>query len=152
MLSSDLKISDLEKYMSLAISKAKETKLDIPVGALILKNNEIISLVHNKKEEENRTTAHAEILAIEEANKKLSSWRLDDCIMFVTLEPCPMCAWAIMTSRIKKVYFGSYDNLYGAFSVLKMNNFGNFKTEIVGGILEEENNTLLKEYFRKLRK
>ena len=92
----------LNKFFDITIAKAKNINLDIPVAAIIVKDNEIISLEVNEKEKENQTTAHAEILAIQKANKKLNSWRLDNCEMFVTLEPCPMCAWAILNSRIKK--------------------------------------------------
>ena len=94
-----------KNFLKLVIEKSKEIKNDIPVVALIEKNGEIISIQANKKEENNQTIAHAEILAINEANKKLGSWRLDDCNLYVNLEPCPMCAWAIISARIKNVFF-----------------------------------------------
>ena len=123
----------LNKFMELAINEALKIKKDIPICAIIVKNNEIISISTNKREENNQTIAHAEILAINEANKKLNSWRLEDCDIYVTLEPCPMCAWAIMNARIKNVYFGSWDLKYGAF----------------GGAINLAK--LLKDYFEKLR-
>ncbi len=142
----------LNKFFDITIAKAKNTNLDIPVAAIIVKDNEIISLEVNEKEKENQTTAHAEILAIQKANKKLNSWRLDDCEMFVTLEPCPMCAWAILNSRIKTLYFGSYDLKYGAIeSVLKLPKLANSKIKIFGGIYQEECDKILKEYFSSIR-
>ena len=142
----------LNKYMSIALDIAKKTQKDVPIAALIVKNNEIIASATNKREEENRTIAHAEILAIEEANKKLNSWRLDDCDMYVTLEPCPMCMWAIINTRIKNVYFGSYDTKYGAcLSTINLAQLANSKINIHGGILEQECNELLKNYFENLR-
>jgi tRNA(adenine34) deaminase len=100
----------------------------------------------------NDVTAHAEILAIREAEKFLGRWRLDDCELYVTLEPCPMCAWAIVNSRIKTVYFGSYDHNYGALgSTLDVRKLCNSKMKVYGGILEEECDKILKEYFKELR-
>jgi len=142
----------LNKFMSLALNEAKKVKKDIPIAALIVKNDEIIALTTNKREENNRTIAHAEILALEEANKKLNSWRLDDCDMYVTLEPCPMCAWAIINARIKNLYFGSYDLKYGAFGgAIDLSKLANSKIKVKGGILENECNKLIKNYFEKLR-
>ncbi|MBQ8635478.1 nucleoside deaminase [bacterium] len=142
----------LNKYMSKAINLAKQTKKDIPICAIIVKNDEIIASATNKREENNQTTAHAEILAINKANKKLNSWRLDGCDLYVTLEPCPMCAWAIINARIENVYFGSYDIKYGAFgSVLNLQKLANSKINIKGGILESECNNLLNNYFKELR-
>ena len=138
--------------MSIAIAEASKVEKDIPIAALIVKNNEIISLQTNKREENNQTIAHAEILAINEANKKLNSWRLDDCDIYITLEPCPMCAWAIINARFKNVYFGSYDTKYGAFgSAINLAKLANSKINIKGGILENDCNRLLKTYFEKLR-
>lgn len=139
----------IEKFMQLAIENAKKIKKDIPICAIIVKDNEIISLKLNNKENDNLITSHAEILALEEANKKLNNWRLDDCDMYVTLEPCPMCGWAIKSSRIKNLYFGSYDFNYGSIS--KYNLFQNSKTKIKGGILEKECDELLNSYFKVLR-
>lgn len=141
----------LNEYFEIIINKAKNIKGDIPVCAMIVKDDKIISIQTNKREKLQKTTAHAEILAIEEANQKLQSWRLDGCDMYVTLEPCPMCAWAIINSRIKNLYFGSYDTLYGAFnSVLNLKNIANSKINIHGGIKEKECNEIIENYFRSI--
>ena len=141
-----------KEIMELAIKKASEVKIDIPVCAIIEKNNEIIAIETNKREKENSTTAHAEILAIENANKKLKNWRLDDYNLYVTLEPCPMCAWAIINARIKNVYFGSFDTKYGAFGgAINLANLANSKTNIQGGLMEQECNDILTSYFKEIR-
>lgn len=140
------------KFMQKAIEIAKKSGKDIPIGAVIVKNNEILAEFHNEKEQRKDATAHAEILAIREASKKLSNWRLTDCDIYVTLEPCPMCTWAILQSRIKNIYFGSYDNVYGGFSTQpKLTQNANWEPLVKGGIMEEECNKLLNEYFEKLR-
>ena len=142
----------LNKYFEIILNKAKEVKDDIPVCAMIVKDNNIISLQINKREKTNIATSHAEILAIEEANKKLGCWRLDDCDMYVTLEPCPMCAWAIINARIKNLYFGAYDTKYGAFgSAINLKTLANSKINIFGGIKEEECKNLLDNYFEGIR-
>ena len=142
----------LNKYMLLALNEAKKNKKDIPVAAIIVKDNEIIAIASNEREKDNRVTAHAEILALEIANKKLNSWRLEDCDMYVTLEPCPMCAWAIINARIKNLYFGSYDLKYGAFGgAIDLSKLANSKIKVRGGILEDECNQLLTKYFENLR-
>ncbi len=139
--------------MQRAIAAAKLADGEIPVGAIILQNGTVIASACNKKEYDNDVTSHAEILAIREASKKLNRWRLDDCELYVTLEPCPMCAWAILQSRIKVVYFGSYDTNYGALgSVIDLRTIANSKMKVYGGIMEEECNRLLKDYFKNLRK
>lgn len=138
--------------MKRAISLAKKTKSEIPVGALIVKDGVVIAETFNQKETSNDVTAHAEILAIREAEQKLGRWRLEDCEMYVTLEPCPMCAWAIVSARIKTVYFGSYDHNYGALgSVIDVRKLANSKMQVYGGIMEEECDRILKEYFKDLR-
>ena len=142
----------LNDFMQSAINEAKKVKIDIPVCAIIVKNNEIIACEVNKKELLNKTTYHAEMLAINKANEVLNSWRLDDCDMYVTLEPCPMCMWAILNSRIKRLYFGSYDIKYGAAkSAINLGKLANSKIEIYGGIKEKECNKILKDYFKELR-
>lgn len=138
--------------MKRAIEIAKLAGSEIPVGAIIVKDGEVIASAYNRKEELNDVTAHAEILAIREASEKLGRWRLDDCEMYVTLEPCPMCAWAIVNSRIKTVYFGSYDVNYGALgSSIDVRKLANSKTKVYGGIMEEECDKILNEYFKELR-
>ena len=138
--------------MKRAVELAKQSKGEIPVGALIVKDGEVIAETFNQKETTNDVTAHAEILAIREAEQKLGCWRLDDCEMYVTLEPCPMCAWAIVSARIKAVYFGSYDKIYGALgSVIDVRKLANSKMKVYGGIMEEECDKILKEYFFNMR-
>ena len=137
--------------MKRAIEEALKVKNDVPVGAIILKEGEIIASTHNLKEETQDVTAHAEILAIKEAQSKIGSWHLDNCEMYVTLEPCPMCGWAIMQARIKTLYFGSYDAQYGAFSKLELNKIANSPIKIYGGINELECDKLLEEFFSRIR-
>lgn len=139
--------------MKRAIEIAKQAKGEIPVGAIIVKDGEIISSAFNQKEKLNDATAHAEILAIRDAEKKLGRWRLTDCEMYVTLEPCPMCAWAIINSGIKTLYFGSFDANYGALgSKLDLRKIANSKLKVYGGIMEEECNKVLEEFFENVRK
>jgi tRNA(adenine34) deaminase len=141
------------ELMLKAIEVAKNSDKDIPIGAIIVKNGEIIASAHNQREKDNITTSHAEILAIQRANEKLKNWRLNDCEMYVTLEPCPMCASAIIQARISKVYFGAYDTLNGALEskcdMRKIMNYNNL--EVFGGIKEEECTKILKDYFLELR-
>ncbi len=139
-------------FMEKAIELAKSAHGEIAVGAVVVKDNEIIASGFNRKEAYNDVTAHAEIIAIREAAKKLGSWRLADCDLYVTLEPCPMCAWAIINSRIKNVYFGSYDVNYGALgSKTDLRKLANSKLNVYGGILEQECDKILKECFKELR-
>ena len=139
--------------MSEAIKIAKQSGLDVPVGAIIVKDNKIIASAHNEREKTNDITAHAEILAIKQAAEKLENWRLEDCELYVTLEPCPMCAWAILQSRIKTVYFGSYDTQYGAFgSALDLRTQANSNLKIYSGILEEECDRILEEFWEERRR
>ncbi len=140
-------------YMKKAIELAKKSDKDIPISAIIIKDGKIISKAVNEREKQQLTTAHAEILAINRACKKLKSWRLNGCEMYVTLEPCPMCASAIIQSRISKVYYGAYDLLNGAFdSKSNMKEIMNSNLEIKGGIMEEECKNLLQHYFEGIRK
>ena len=137
----------------LDLLKEKNTSNEIPIVAMIVKNGEVISTACNQKETLNDVTAHAEILAIREAEKKLSNWRLEDCELYVNLEPCPMCACAIINSRIKAVYFGSYDKLYGALgSTIDLRKIFNSKLKVYGGIMEAECDKILEDYFKNLRR
>ena len=139
--------------MQNAIEQAKLCKIDVPVGCVIKKDGEIIATAHNRRVADNDVTAHAEMLAIREAQSILKSSRLIDCALYVTLEPCPMCAWAILQSRIKEVYFGSYNTKYGAFgSALNLNDYSEFKTKVYGGIKEEECDKILEQFFKEVRK
>ncbi len=124
---------------------------DVPVGALILKNGEIISQAHNRREIDNNPVGHAEILALQEAAKKLGSWRLNDCTLIVSLEPCPMCASAIAQSRIPSIVFGAYDPVEGSCGS-QYNLFKTQKTEIIGGILEEPCAKVLRDFFREQKR
>lgn len=146
-----------EKFMKEALKEAKKAydKLEVPVGAVIVKDGKIIARAHNLKETKYDTTKHAEILAIQKASKKLESWRLLDCEMYVTLEPCSMCAGAMINARIKKVYIGASDEKTGAvgsvFNLFEDYTF-NHKVEVEKGILQTECENLLKDFFKMLRK
>lgn len=140
------------EFMKFAIEQAKMAQGDIPVGAVIVKDGQIIASAFNTKEKDNDVTSHAEILAIRKTEQILGNWRLDDCEMYVTLEPCPMCGWAILQSRIKNLYFGSYDSNYGAFSSkLDLRKLANSKLKVYGGILENECDKILKDFFENIR-
>lgn len=146
-----------EKYMKQALKEAQKAyeKEEVPVGAIIVKDGKIIARAHNLKETKKDTTNHAEILAIQKASKKLNAWRLEDCEMYVTLEPCSMCAGALIQSRIKKVYIGTMDYKTGACgSVLNLleNYTFNHKVEYETGILKEECEKILQDFFKDLRK
>ena len=146
-----------EYYMKQAFKEAEKAfkKLEVPVGAIIVKDGKIIARAHNQKETKTDTTKHAEILAIQKASKKLKSWRLIDCEMYVTLEPCTMCAGAIINSRIKKIYIGAMDEKTGAVgSVLNLfeDYTFNHKVEYENGILKQECENILKQFFKELRK
>ena len=136
--------------MQNAIIEAKKCSKDVPIGCVIKKDGQIISSAHNRRELDDDVTAHAEILAIKEAQKYLKTSRLKGCEMYVTLEPCPMCAWAISMSGISTVYFGSYNQQYGAMgSAVKLPFSSSLK--IYGGIMEEECNKILEEFFESIR-
>ena len=145
-----------EKFMQEAIKEAKKAykKLEVPVGAVIVKDGEIIARAHNLKETKFDTTKHAEILAIQKASKKLKSWRLIDCEMYITLEPCTMCAGAIINSRIKKIYIGTMDEKTGAVGS-KLNLFEDYKfnhnVKVEKNVMKEECETILKDFFKELR-
>lgn len=135
-----------------AILEAKKCNNDVPVGCVIKKDRIIVASEHNRREIDNDVTAHAEILAIKSAQKYLNTSRLRDCELYVTLEPCPMCAWAILQSGIKTVYFGAYNLQYGAFcSVLKLHEIANSKIKIYGGIEEQACSDILKTFFEDIR-
>lgn len=146
-----------EFYMRLAIAEAKKAykKGDVPVGAVIVQNGKVIAKAFNKKEHKQNAINHAEILAINKACKKLKSFRLDNCELFVTLEPCPMCSGAILSCRLKRVCFGAYDKNYGCvgskYNFLEDKDFEHLISN-QGGILEEECSLLLKNFFCEIRK
>lgn len=146
-----------EKFMKEALKEAKKAyeKLEIPVGAVIVKDGKIIARAHNLKESKKDTTKHAEILAIQKASKKLQSWRLIDCDMYVTLEPCSMCAGALINARMHKLYIGTLDKKTGAcgsvLNLLEDYKF-NHKVEVEKGIMQKECEEILKKFFKNLRK
>lgn len=145
----------MNNFMQEAINIANKSGADVPVGALIVKNNKIIASACNEKEKNNDPSAHAEILAIRKAADAIQNWRLEDCELYVTLEPCPMCAWAIIQSRIKTVYFGSFDKQYGALgSVLDLRKIGqevNSKLKVYGGICEKECDNMIEQFWQERR-
>ena len=141
-------INEAIKFVGAGLVPAQNN--EIPVSALIIKDNKLISKGTNKTESTFDSTAHAEIIAIREASKSLNNWRLDDCTLYVTLEPCSMCVGAIINSRISTVVFGAYDLNYGACGS-KINliyELGKHKEiEVIGGILEKETSKLLRDFF-----
>ena len=146
-----------EKYMKEALKQAQKAYDlgEVPVGAVIVKDGKIIGRGYNSKEKNRDTTKHAEIIAIQKASKKMKSWRLNNCEMYVTLEPCSMCAGAIIQARIKKVYIGAMDYKTGACGSV-LNLFDDFKfnhyVENENGILKNDCENILKEFFKELRK
>ena len=146
-----------EKFMRLALAQAKKAAAigEMPVGAVVVRNEEVISRGYNKRETKKNALLHAEIIAIERACKKLGGWRLPGCELYVTLEPCPMCAGAILNSRIQRVYFGASDVKSGCvgsrINLLDMN-LCNYSLKADGGILEDECSKIIKDFFRDLRK
>ena len=127
---------------------------EVPVGALIVRENEIIAEAFNQKELSQKATAHAEIFAIEQASLKLNTWRLNDCTLYVTLEPCPMCAGAIVATRLKRLVYACKDSKAGAVHSLYQiteDSRLNHRVEIHQGILAKESSKLLKSFFRKKR-
>nr|WP_124053334.1 tRNA adenosine(34) deaminase TadA [Priestia endophytica] len=144
------------QYMLEAIEEAKkaEEKHEVPIGAVVVIDGEIVGRAHNLRETAQRSIAHAELLAIDEACQKTGSWRLEDATLYVTLEPCPMCAGSIIMSRVKRVVFGAYDPKGGCagtlMNLLQDERF-NHRAEVVGGVMEEECGRLLTDFFRSLR-
>jgi tRNA(adenine34) deaminase len=145
-----------EKYMKRALELARLTEAidEVPVGALIVHGGEIISEAFNTRENTKCATHHAEILAIEKACEILGGWRLPECTLYVTMEPCVMCAGAIVNARIDRVVFGAHDIRFGAFgSAIDLAKVPlNHTPTVVGGVLGEECRTLLSNYFKKKRK
>lgn len=145
----------VNEFMLAAYEMAKQAYDDgeVPVGAIIVRNNEIVAKGRNRREKAKNALLHAEIEAIDNACKALGGWRLWNCELYVTLEPCPMCAGAIINAHIPKVYFGAYDFKNGSCGTIT-NLFEmpyNFKPECVGGIMADECSALLKDFFKKLR-
>ncbi|MDE6251672.1 MAG: tRNA adenosine(34) deaminase TadA [Lachnospiraceae bacterium] len=145
-----------EKYMKEAIKQAKKAYAigEVPIGCVIVYNDKIIARGYNRRTTDKNTLSHAELNAIRKASKKLGDWRLDDCEMYITLEPCQMCAGAIVQARIKKVYIGCMNPKAGCagsiLNLLQVQQF-NHQVEMEKGILEEECSSIIKKFFRELR-
>ena len=145
-----------EKYMKAALKQAKKAYAlkEVPIGCVIVQNGKIIARGYNRRNTDKNTLAHAELSAIRKASKKTGDWRLEDCTMYVTLEPCQMCAGAIVQSRMKKVVIASMNPKAGCagsvLNLLQMAEF-NHQVEIECGVLEEECSTMLSGFFRELR-
>jgi len=144
-----------ELFMKEALKEAKKAfdREEVPVGCVIVKDNEIIARGFNHREKSNTVFSHAEILAMDKACKKLDSWRLDECVVYVTLEPCVMCAGAMIQARVKRLVYGSSEPKFGSHqSILNLFDYPfNHKVEIETGVLAEESSRLLKRFFQKLR-
>src|SRR5690625_4769403 len=142
--------------MKLALKEAKKAATigEVPIGAVIVQHGKVIATGHNVRETTQMTLSHAELIAIERANQMIGSWRLEDCTLYVTVEPCPMCAGAIVQSRIKRVVFGATDPKAGCagtiINLLQMDEF-NHQVEITNGVLKNECQELMKQFFKKIR-
>ncbi|MBP5772845.1 MAG: tRNA adenosine(34) deaminase TadA [Eubacterium sp.] len=145
-----------EQYMKEALKEAEKAKRinEVPIGCVIVKDDKIIGHGYNRRMKDKNTLSHAELNAIKKASKKLKDWRLDDCEMYVTTEPCQMCSGAIVQARIKKVHIGCMNPKAGCagsiMNLLQVEEF-NHQVEIESGVLEEECSNLLKDYFKELR-
>ena len=145
-----------ETYMKEALKEASKAKKlnEVPIGCVIVKDNKIIGRGYNRRMKDKNTLSHAELNAIKKASKKLKDWRLDDCEMYVTTEPCQMCSGAIVQARIKKVFIGCMNPKAGCagsvMNLLQVDKF-NHQVEIESGVLEEECSSMLKDYFKELR-
>jgi len=145
-----------QDYMRLALEEARIAFEygEVPIGAVVVHDNQIIAKAHNEKELRQDPTAHAEVLAVQRATQALGIWRLSEATLYVTLEPCPMCAGSLVQARLKTLVFGAADLKGGAVgsvtNVLDVNRW-NHRVEVVAGILEEECSQILKDFFRKLR-
>lgn len=139
--------------MLAALNEARkcEKYLDVPVGVVLVKDDKIIAKSYNQKEKSGIATYHAEILAIEKACKKLGNFRLDGVDVYVTKEPCVMCYGALLSARVRNIYFGAYDPRFGVSAINEHIAF-NHKVSLVGGVLEKECSSLLHEFFEKIRK
>ncbi len=148
-------MADHEHYMREALALAREAADagEVPVGCVIVIGDEIVGRGRNRREEKQEVFSHAEMEAITDANRRLGSWRLEEASLYVTLEPCPMCAGAILNARIPRVYYGARDEIMGACGGvlnLFMEDFP-VRPALVGGILAEECRSVLREFFAKLR-
>ena len=145
-----------EDYMNQALTLAREAAAhgEVPVGCVIVRDGKIIGRGRNRREEKQAVSSHAEMEAMAQANEVLGSWRLEDCDLYVTLEPCPMCAGAILNARVRRVFYGARDDVMGACGGvlnLFMENFPH-RPQLVGGILAEDCQAVLSAFFKELRK
>ena len=147
---------EIEKWMNEAVKEARKAEAigEVPIGAVIVKEGNIIGRGHNQRETTQNATTHAEMLAIQDANETLGNWRLEDCHLFVTLEPCVMCSGAIVLARLKSIYYGPSDPKGGAvrtlMTVLEDDRL-NHQCEVHSGVMEETCRSLLTDFFRELR-
>ena len=145
-----------EKYMKEALKQAKKAYAieEVPIGCVIVHEDKIIARAYNKRNTKKSTLAHAELLAIQKACKKLGDWRLEECTMYITLEPCQMCAGAIVQARIPRVVIGTHNKKAGCagsiLNLLQMKEF-NHQVELASGVLEEECSEMMKRFFREMR-
>ena len=145
-----------ERFMRLALAEAKKAEAigEVPIGCVIVRGDDVIAVGHNRRETDLVAAAHAEMLAIEAANRALGNWRLEDCELYVTLEPCPMCAGAIVLSRVKRVIFGAYDpkgGCCGTLMNLVQEERFNHQAEVTANVLAEECGAILTDFFRAIR-
>ena len=143
-----------EFFMSLAVEEARKALVygDVPVGCVMVSGGEVISCAHNERERLKDPTAHAEVLAMRRASEKLGRWRLDGTVLYVTLEPCPMCMGAMLNARIRNLYFGAYEQKGRSMTAeLAASNLLNHTLEAEGGILEEECSAILSGFFKTMR-
>jgi tRNA(adenine34) deaminase len=141
-----------EDFMLIAYNESKKCEKfeDVPVGAVIVKDGKVIAKSYNKKEKKKNCLAHAEIIAINKASKKLKNFRLDSCDIYITKEPCLMCMGALLSARIRKIYYGAKDKRFGTSKLAQDNNF-NHKCEVEGGILKDKCEEKLSQFFKNLR-
>jgi len=146
-----------QDYMELALIEARKAlEIDeVPIGAIVIYDDKIVGRGYNLKERDNDPTAHAEIIALKDAARNLQSWRLDNCDLYVTIEPCPMCAGAIVQARIRRLIFGSFDLKAGAtgslYNIVNDQRLNHQVIEVKAGILAEESRHLMQDFFKKLR-
>ncbi len=146
-----------EFFMEKALQEAEKAynEKEVPIGCVIVYNNEIIGKGYNKRTKLNCTTAHAEIIAIQEACSSIGDWRLEDCTIYITVEPCIMCSGAIIQSRMKRLVYGTSNNKFGTagsiINVFEVDNF-NHKVEVTKGVMQEECSFIMKKFFKEVRK
>ena len=143
-------------FMSLALEEARQAAREgeIPVGAVLVKKGQVVARAHNRREQDHDATAHAELLVIRQACEKLGRWRLTDCTLYVTLEPCPMCAGAIWNARIGRLVYGAWDSAAGACGSqfnLPAHPSLNFRTQVTAGVMEEECRKILQDFLKARR-